>query len=65
MFNPENIPFLDQQQLKFGTAGAKMLSAFVEASDALRKCESGFQLWRIYNTPSWEKLISSCDRLCV
>lgn len=41
----------------------RTLQAFMDATEALQKCESGLQMWRIFRTRSWEKLSSSCESL--
>ncbi|XP_075232432.1 putative cytochrome P450 49a1 [Lycorma delicatula] len=39
------------------------LQSFMDATDALKKCESGLQMWRVFRTSSWERLSNSCESL--
>ena len=39
----------------------RLLNAVQNASKALRHCESGFQLWRLFETRQWNELVGNCD----
>ncbi|CAG9788365.1 unnamed protein product [Diatraea saccharalis] len=34
-----------------------------KATEAIIKCESGLQLWKIFTTPAWHSLVKYCDSL--
>lgn len=40
---------------------AILLNSFYEATEAIKKCESGFHLWKFIETPAWKSLIKHCD----
>ncbi|XP_069680719.1 probable cytochrome P450 49a1 [Periplaneta americana] len=39
----------------------RLLEAVQNASQALRDCEAGFQMWRLFETRKWRTLMASCD----
>lgn len=39
----------------------RLFQAFQGATAAIKKCETGLQLWRFFETPSWKSLINNCD----
>ncbi|RZF40304.1 hypothetical protein LSTR_LSTR006913 [Laodelphax striatellus] len=41
----------------------RVLKSLTDATDALRNCESGIQLWRVYETSSFTKLAESIKNL--
>lgn len=34
-----------------------------KATEAIIKCESGLQLWKLFTTPAWNSLVKYCDSL--
>lgn len=58
-----NLGFYKVTDLQTNVEAQRTLQSFMEATDALQKCESGLQLWRLYNTRNWEKLSNACDVL--
>lgn len=58
-----NLGFYKSNDFQTNVEAQRMLQSFIEASNALVNCESGLQLWRFYDTHSWNKLSSSCEIL--
>lgn len=34
-----------------------------KATEAITKCESGLQFWKLFTTPAWSNLVKYCDSL--
>lgn len=34
-----------------------------KATEAMIKCETGMQLWKLFPTPAWKKLVKHCDNV--
>ncbi|XP_073980951.1 probable cytochrome P450 301a1, mitochondrial isoform X3 [Rhodnius prolixus] len=62
IFN-NKVGFLQKNNLSDLSEAGRMLNSLIEASQALRNCESGLQFWRILPTYSWTKLTSAIDML--
>ncbi|KAK9511918.1 hypothetical protein O3M35_000479 [Rhynocoris fuscipes] len=62
IFN-NKVGFLEKKNLSNLSEAGRMLNLLIEASQALRNCESGLQLWRVFPTYSWSKLTSAIDIL--
>ncbi|XP_022912499.1 probable cytochrome P450 301a1, mitochondrial isoform X2 [Onthophagus taurus] len=62
MFN-RRIGFLDVRGLSTTSEPGIVLESLTGATNAIRKCESGFHLWKFFETPSWKSLKVHCDTI--
>nr|CAD7443578.1 unnamed protein product [Timema bartmani] len=52
---------LDPVGLKATSESLQLVEAITYASEALRRCEAGFQMWRFFKTKDWQRLVTNCD----
>nr|CAD7407531.1 unnamed protein product [Timema poppensis] len=52
---------LDPVGLKATSESLHLVEAITSASEALRRCEAGFQMWRFFKTKDWQRLVTYCD----
>ncbi|CAG2063602.1 unnamed protein product, partial [Timema podura] len=52
---------LDPVGLKATSESLQLVEAITSASEALRRCEAGFQMWRFFKTKDWQRLVTYCD----
>jgi len=62
MFN-RKLGFLDPKGLSPTAETSVLLDALNDATDAIKKCEFGLHLWKIFETRSWKKLVQNCDTI--
>ncbi|XP_072767739.1 probable cytochrome P450 12a5, mitochondrial isoform X2 [Anoplolepis gracilipes] len=61
MFN-KHLGFLDSTSKSMSEA-TKVLNALIIAHTYMSRCETGFQVWRFFETPFAKKLFAACDIL--
>ncbi|KAK4886050.1 hypothetical protein RN001_002321 [Aquatica leii] len=59
----KRLGFLDSCGLSNTSEPARMLESLNNATNAIRRCESGIHLWKFFNTPAWNSLVKHCDQL--
>ncbi|KAK7862549.1 hypothetical protein R5R35_009018 [Gryllus longicercus] len=59
----KRMQLVGHQKLLPGSVGLNLLDAITKASNSLRRCESGLQLWRFVKTPAWKDLVSACETI--
>ncbi|XP_030745570.1 cytochrome P450 CYP12A2-like isoform X2 [Sitophilus oryzae] len=55
--------FLDPTGLSPTSDPGRILDSVNCATDAIRKCEFGFHIWKFIDTPSWRSLVKNCDSI--
>ncbi|XP_011643335.1 probable cytochrome P450 12a5, mitochondrial [Pogonomyrmex barbatus] len=61
MFN-KHLGFLDSTS-KSTSEATKIINALITAHTYMSRCETGFQVWRFFETPFAKKLYAACDVL--
>ncbi|XP_071571496.1 probable cytochrome P450 12a5, mitochondrial isoform X1 [Temnothorax nylanderi] len=61
MFN-KHFGFLDSTS-KSASEATKIINALITAHTYMSRCETGFQVWRFFETPFAKKLYAACDVL--
>ncbi|XP_011707041.1 PREDICTED: cytochrome P450 302a1, mitochondrial-like isoform X2 [Wasmannia auropunctata] len=61
MFN-KHFGFLDSTS-KSASEATKIINALITAHTYMSRCETGFQVWRFFETPFAKKLYAACDFL--
>jgi len=57
----KSLGFLTHDSTIWTSEPARLLKSINDATNSIIKCESGFQLWRIMNTPTLSILSQSCE----
>ncbi|XP_024945777.1 probable cytochrome P450 12a5, mitochondrial isoform X2 [Cephus cinctus] len=60
MFN-RRLGFLESTGLNVASEPARIIEALTTAHVYLSRCETGFQVWRFFETPFAKKLFGACD----
>ncbi|XP_050299936.1 cytochrome P450 CYP12A2-like isoform X2 [Anthonomus grandis grandis] len=55
--------FLDPTGLSPTSDPGRILGGVNGASEAIRKCEYGFHVWKFIETPAWRSLVRNCDAI--
>ncbi|XP_076252768.1 cytochrome P450 CYP12A2-like isoform X2 [Rhynchophorus ferrugineus] len=55
--------FLDTTGLSTTSDPGRILDGVNGATEAIRKCEFGFHLWKFVETPAWRSLVRNCDSI--
>lgn len=62
MFN-KHLGFLDSTMKSETSEAARIANALTTAHTYMSRCETGFQVWRFFETPFSKKLFGACDIL--
>ncbi|XP_026825706.1 probable cytochrome P450 12a5, mitochondrial [Ooceraea biroi] len=62
MFN-KHLGFLDSTSKSETSEAARIVNALTTAHTYMSRCETGFQVWRFFETPFAKKLFAACDIL--
>ncbi|XP_060531044.1 probable cytochrome P450 49a1 [Cylas formicarius] len=55
--------FLDPTGLSPTSDPGRLIEAVGAATDAIRRCEYGFHVWKFMETPAWKSLVKNCDTI--
>ncbi|XP_066245092.1 probable cytochrome P450 49a1 [Euwallacea similis] len=55
--------FLDPTGLSPTSDPGRILDGVIRAIEAIRKCEYGFHVWKVVQTPAWRSLVRNCDAI--
>ncbi|XP_048516997.1 probable cytochrome P450 49a1 isoform X1 [Dendroctonus ponderosae] len=53
--------FMDPTGLSPNSDPGQILEGVIGATEAIRKCEYGFHIWKFVKTPAWRSLVKKCD----
>ncbi|KAG7197296.1 hypothetical protein KM043_018417 [Ampulex compressa] len=59
----KRLGFLDSTSLEIESETNRIINALITAHTYLNRCETGFQVWRFFETPFSKRLFTACDIL--
>ncbi|CAH1117698.1 unnamed protein product [Phaedon cochleariae] len=59
----KDLGFLNPHCLSPTSDSSKLLDGLLGATEAIRRCEYGFHLWKFVETPAWKVLVKNCDKI--
>lgn len=59
----KKLGFLDPRGLSSTSEPAMLLEDLIGATKAIRRCEYGLHLWKLFETPAWRSLVKHCDSI--
>nr|QZM07448.1 cytochrome P450 monooxygenase CYP334B1 [Lasioderma serricorne] len=57
----KKLGFLDPHGLSSVSEPSRLMESLHDATDAIRRCESGLHMWKLFETPSWKTMVRHCD----